>query len=127
MTHSKGKGENAAQLTSFETWIPLLNLGVGVLPGHGNISGVYAMRSMATGEILYIGSTKNLRRRVLGNYIGGVGGETTQRLHELLFSENWITNLEVAWMATDGYKEKEAELKEEYRRKYGRLPKWNKL
>jgi len=127
MTSSGERHEDAARLTSFETWIPLLNLAVGALPGHGNISGVYALRSTTTGEIIYIGSTNNLRRRVFGNYIGGVGGQTTQRVHELLFSEGWITDLEVAWIETDGYKEKEAELKKEYRKKYGHIPKWNKL
>lgn len=127
MTHIGERHKDAARLTSFELWIPLLNLGVGALPVYGSISGVYALRSTVTGEILYIGSTNNLRRRILGNYIGGVGGETTQRLHELLFSKDWITNVEVAWMETDGYKEKETELKEEYRKKYGRLPQWNKL
>jgi len=127
MMHSGEKHEDTPQLTAFEKWIPLLSLGVEDLPRHGNISGVYALRSTATGEILYIGSTNNLRRRVLGNYIGGVGGETTQRVHDLLFSEGQITNIEVAWTETDAYKEKEAELKEEYRKQYSRLPKWNKL
>ena len=127
MTDSGEKHEDAAQLTSFEKWIRLLSLGVGDLPRHGNISSVYALRSVATGEILYMGSSNNLRRRVFGNYIGGVGGETTQRVHELLFLEGQIASVEVAWIEIDGYKEKEAELKEEYRRKYGRLPKWNKL
>ena len=59
--------------------------------------------------------------------MGGVGRETTQRVHELLFSEGQIAKAEVAWIETDGYAEKEAELKEEYRKKYGRLLKWNKL
>lgn len=115
------------KLGSFENWIPLVRLSVGDLPQHGNISGVYAIRSAATGEILYIGSSNNLRRRVFGNYIGGVGGETTQRVHELLFSEGQIAKVELAWIEADRYTEKEAELKEEYRKKHSRLPKWNKL
>ena len=127
MTDNEGKHDDVEQLTNFERWIPLLRLGVRDLPRHGNISSVYALRSAATGEILYIGSSNKLRRRVFGNYIGGVGGETTQRVHELLFSQGQIAKVEVAWIKTAGYTEKEAELKEEYRKKYGRLPKWNKL
>jgi predicted GIY-YIG superfamily endonuclease len=127
MTNSEEMHEDAAHLTSFEKWIPLLSLSVGDLPRHGNISIVYAMRSAATDEIVYIGSSNNLRRRILGNYIGGVGGETTQRVHELLFWEGQIAKVEVAWIETGSYKETEEELKQEYGRKYGRLPKWNKL
>ena len=111
----------------FDKWIPLAGLSIGELPQYGAISAVYAMRSIGTGEILYIGSTNNLRRRVFGNYVGGVGGETTQRLHETLFSEGKIAEVELAWTETNAYQERETELKDEYRKQYGRLPKWNKL
>jgi len=116
-----------AELGVFENWFPLFRLSVGDLAHNRDISGVYAMRSAATGEVLYIGSSNSLRRRIFGNYIGGVGGETTQRIHEMLFSEGQVAKVEVAWIEVDVYKNKETELKEEYRRKHGRLPKWNKL
>lgn len=121
------KGEHAEQLAGIEQWVPLLRLAVGDLPRYGGISGVYALRAAATGDILYIGCSNNLRRRILGNHLGGVGGETTQRVHELLFSEGQIAGVDVAWIETDRYKEKEAQLKEEHREKHGRLPIWNRL
>jgi excinuclease UvrABC nuclease subunit len=115
------------KLGIFENWFPLAHLNTGDLVQHRTISGVYAMRLAATGEILYIGSSNNLRRRIFGNYLGGVGGETTQRIHELLFAEGQITRVELAWIEVDEYRDKEAELKEEYRKKHGHLPRWNKL
>lgn len=114
-------------LDTFENWFALTRLRVEDLPHYGNISGVYAMRLMTTGEILYIGSSNNLRRRIFGNYIGRVGGETTQRVHHLVFSEGQVAKVELAWVEVDEYADKEAALKEEYRQKHDRLPKWNKL
>lgn len=115
------------KLDAFENWLPLVRLSIGDLPHDRKLSGVYAIRLMATNEILYIGSSNNLRRRLFGNYIGGVGGETTQRIHELLFSEGQITEVEIAWIEVDEYMDKEAELKDEYRKEHSRLPRWNKL
>lgn len=115
------------KLSCFENWLPLVRLSARDLPCDRSISGVYAIRLAATGEILYVGSSNNLRRRMLGNYIGGVGGETTQRIHGLLFSEGQITEVEIAWIELDEYRDEEAELKEEYRTKQGRLPAWNRL
>ena len=115
------------KLGVFKNWFPLVRLSTGDVAHHTSISGVYAIRLAATGEILYIGSSNNLRRRIFGNYIGGVGGETTQRIHELLFAEGQIAKVEVAWIEVDEYTDKEAELKEEYRKKHGHLPRWNKL
>jgi excinuclease UvrABC nuclease subunit len=111
----------------FEKWFPLVHPSVGQLVHNTATPGVYAIRLEATGEILYIGSSNNIRRRIFGNYIGGVGGETTQRIHELLFTERQIARVEVAWIEAGEYKDKEAELKEEYRKKHGHLPRWNKL
>jgi predicted GIY-YIG superfamily endonuclease len=73
------------------------------------------MRSTSTGEILYIGSTSNLRRRVFGNYLGGVGGATTKRLHGILFLEMKVGEVELAYEETIAYRQREAELKEAYR------------
>jgi hypothetical protein len=84
------------ELGVFENWFPLFRLDVGDLVHNRNISGVYGIRSAATSEILYIGSSNNLRRRIFGNYVGGVGGETTQRIHEMLFSEGQVAKVEIA-------------------------------
>ena len=75
------RGEKSMeQLRAFGNWIPLARLCVAEMPRYGAISGVYAMRSTGTGEILYIGSTSSLRRRVLGSRTVDQGGEICSAL-----------------------------------------------
>ena len=113
-------------MLGFSNWRSLERLAVGDLPKYGDIQAVYAMRSKH-GALLYIGSTGNLRRRIFGNYLGGVGGETTKRVNRLLFSAGAVADIEVAWIETVVYREKERELKELCRDQLGGLPHWTKL
>jgi hypothetical protein len=108
----------------FRNWHPLIDLALTKLPHHGAIPAVYAMRRSRTGEIVYIGSTDNLRRRIFGNYLGGVGGGTTKRINALLFNHGEVVGIELAWLETQLYEDKETELKERYRSTHGRLPVW---
>ena len=48
----------------FRTWHPLTDLRLADLPQYGAIPAVYVMRRSRTGEIVYIGSTDNLRRSI---------------------------------------------------------------
>ena len=82
-------------MLGFTRWLPLSRLAVGDLPGEA-IPAAYALRSAPTRELLYIGSTDNLSRRIFGNFIGGVGGETTKRGHALLFEDGNIDDVELA-------------------------------
>jgi hypothetical protein len=63
---------------------------------------------------------------MFGNYLGGVGGSTTQRIHELLFREGHVANVEVVWIETNLYTKLESELKEQHKETYGQLPPWTK-
>lgn len=92
-----------------------------------NITDVYGIRLAATSEILDAGSSDNLWRNIFANYVGGVGGEKTQRIHELLFSEEQTIEVEIARIELDEYRDKEVALKDKYWKKHGRLPKQNKL
>ena len=108
-------------------WTPLAGLSVARLPDLGSCSAAYAFREIASGDVLYIGSTSNIRRRLFGNYIGGVGGRTTKRLHGLLFDEGHIQSLEIGVRPSAGYPDLEASLKAQYRGSHdGRLPPWNR-
>src|SRR5437870_2967923 len=114
-------------MLGFTRWFPLSRLAVGDLPRGGAIPAAYALRSASTGELLYIGSTGSLKQRIFGNFIGGVGGETTQRIHALLFEDGNLDDVELAWTETTTYRQHEAELKGEYCKIHGRLPKWTRL
>ena len=75
------------------------------------------------------GCTGCFRTRILGDYLGGIGGATTQRIHEELFEYKMIGRVEIAWIET---KDKaEAKLKEtRFRKIYkanheGQRPAWD--
>ncbi len=116
-------------MRELEQWLPLHRLAVADLPRYGDFSAVYALRDGATKDILKFGKTKNLRRRIFGNYLGGVGGSTTKRIHRELFSANAIDGAELSWLETSDEQEAEREEKEfrnAYKKKHGRRPEWDK-
>lgn len=113
-------------MLGFDNWRSFEHLAIADLPRYGEIRAVYAMRSKS-GELLYIGSTDNLRRRLFGNFIGGVGGATTKRVNSLLFSGGTVADIEVAWLETADYREREGELKKIHRKVHGSLPRWTRL
>lgn len=86
----------------FSNWIPLRKLCVGDLPECGGCCAVYAFRDQRNDEILEFGETDTLRRRILGNFLGGVGGSraqsTTQFVHRELFTNGWIDHVQIAWI-----------------------------
>jgi excinuclease UvrABC nuclease subunit len=105
-------------------WLPLADLSVAQLPELGSCAGAYAFRDAGSKEILYIGSTDCLRRRLLGNYVGGVGGDTTKRVNALLFGAGMIMGIEVRVFPSTRHVDLEKELKVAYTADHGRLPKW---
>lgn len=114
---------------TFETWLSISTLSAGGLPKYGYFSAVYVMRDSITKEILKYGSTKCLRQRILGNYLGGVGGGTTQRIHSELFENEMISRVEIAWIETTDEVEaitKERQLREMYKQTHGRRPSWDR-
>ena len=111
-------------LSGFERWRPLDSVAVKDVPEQGKF--VYIFRKHSTKELLYVGGTTNLRQRLFRNYIGGVGGGTTQRIHAVLFKEGAIKDTEVAWLETPYYYTEEERLKDIYKKEYGKLPPWNK-
>ena len=108
-------------------WLPFNGLRISDLPSNGESPAAYAMRDANTKEIMYIGGTSSLLKRLFGNYLGGFGGSTTQRIHSNLFDGGFISTIEVAWLPTGEYKRKEKDLTSEYRSTHvGKLPPWNK-
>lgn len=114
------------KINNFQIWIPLLKLCLEDIPFSEFQSIVYILRVINDKEILYIGETSNLRQRMFRNFIGGVGGGTTERIHSYLFNEDTFQNIEVSWLESTNRKLDEAQLLEEHKLKYGRLPRWNK-
>ena len=107
----------------FTNWRPLASIALADLPRLGDAAAVYAMRSKA-GEILKFGSTGKLRDRLFKEYIGRTGGSTTLWIHDLLFAQGHMADVEFAWLETDRYREMEQQLKRAYLKKHGRPPRW---
>ena len=84
-------------------------------------------RKVGYSDILYIGSSKNLVRRFFKEYLGGSGGQTTQRIHKLLFEENFLEKTEISWVITENFKKLETDLKIKYYQEHGGWPPWNKI
>ena len=97
-------------------------------PKFGTICAVYALRLIATNEILYVGSTGRLARRLFANYLGGLGGDTTRRIHLKLFDEGYISTVELGYIDAVGHVAKEVEFKQRYKNTHhGNLPPWNRI
>jgi len=115
---------------AFRNWLPLRQLSLAHLSKHGDCAAVYGFRDHSTGEMLKFGNTGHLRNRMFRNYIGGVGGGTTQRIHAELFVSDMIDRVEVAWLQTEDKAQavrKEKEFRAEYKKVVGRRPIWDRL
>lgn len=114
---------------TFTQWLPLNSFAVSQLSKHGEFPAVYALREISSGELLKFGHTGHLRRRIMANYLGGMGGDTTQRIHADLFVNSWIDRVEIAWLETKDKADaerQEKELRQAYKRTYGKLPSWDR-
>ena len=115
----------------FKNWEPLLDLSMARLPGkRGECSAAYAMRDASTGEILKFGHAGCLRTRIIGNYLAGLGGGTSQRIHRELIYNNLIDRVEVSWAETKDSAEaeqKEKQFRANYKTTHGRRPMWDRL
>ncbi len=117
-------------MEDFLEWIPLGSLTLLHLPSQGRCASVYALRDSKDGDILKYGCTGCLRTRIFGNYIGGVGGKTTQRIHSELFNNGMLTRVEIAWIETADRAEaerKEKQFRRAYTQTKGRRPIWDRL
>jgi hypothetical protein len=114
----------------FSSWKQFSKLKEGDIPEE---PGVYVLRLDKTfgrlvgeSDILYMGSTENLRKRLWGNYIKGRGGKTTKRIHYYLISLGYLDRVEVSWVKSGDYKSLEEKLREEYEKDHHELPPWNR-
>ena len=105
------------------------NKGTSISP----IPGIYVFklnkvfgRLQKMSDILYIGSTDNLYRRIYGNYIRGSGGGTTQRIYTYLNNLKYLNKTEVSYIPSNNPKYIEKKLLDEYEKDHHELPPWNR-
>lgn len=85
------------------------------------------VKKRVVSDILYIGKTDELTRRIFGNYIGDAptGAATTHRIHLLLLHLGYIEKVEVGWTVTRNHDELEKELIGKFKQEHGEKPPWN--
>ena len=112
----------------FFEFVPLKGLQFSNLP-QDKASVLVLVDSSLTGtadsDILYIGKTKKLAKRVFGGYLAGYGGKTTRKINSKLLVDGYIEKVTISWMHTDNPKAKQEELLDYYAKEHGDYPLWN--
>jgi hypothetical protein len=76
-------------------------------------------------DILYIGRTKKLARRILGGYLAGYGGKSTKKISAFLLGDGFIEKTAIVWMSCDKPRTMHKELLDKYVNEHGKAPLWN--
>ena len=115
-------------MESFVQWFKLDTLKLSDLTDFGNFSAVYVIRNSENKEILKYGCTGKFLRRIIGNFLGGIGGGTTARVHEHLFHHNemMINKVEISWIKTKDARNIEKQLLKDYKQKFKCYPPWGR-
>ena len=112
----------------FAEFVPLKGLSFSSLPF--DKSSVFVLAdSTLTGkpasDILYIGKTKKLTKRVFGGYLAGYGGKTTRKINSLLLNDGYLEKVAISWMQSDNPKLAQQKLLESFKKEHGEYPVWN--
>jgi hypothetical protein len=111
----------------FQEWYPLNDLSPANIP-YGK-SGVFVIVDKTLTEpsdIIYIGRSKALTKKIIGGVLGGCGGKVAQKIHKQLFQNGLISNMQISWILVDKPKAKQQELLFKYEGEHGNYPAWNK-
>jgi hypothetical protein len=85
--------------------------------------GVYEVKHRGASELLTIGGTSDLRRRIERELVKGKGPHSTRNR---ILSHEDISKVVVRWATTDRPAAVEEELHRKYKAKFGRPPKYVK-
>ncbi len=93
----------------------------------GNVFAIIdtSLTGKAASDILYIGRSKRLARRILGGYLAGYGGKNTKKISESLLSDGYIEKTAITWMSCDKPKTMQKELLDKYVQEHEKAPSWN--
>ncbi|MCW3983819.1 MAG: GIY-YIG nuclease family protein [Candidatus Bathyarchaeota archaeon] len=108
--------------------LPLKGLEFNSLPSNQNCVIILTDTTLTgkpTSDILYIGKTKKLAKRIFGGYIAGYGGKTTRKIHSTLFKDGFIDKVAISWMTNDDPKAGQKDLLENFKKEHDEYPAWN--
>lgn len=112
----------------FAEFSPLKGLPFSSLPSNKSSVLVLADTSLSgkpTSDILYIGKSKNLTKKIFGGYLGGYGGKTTRKISSKLLSDGYIEKVAVSWLLSDNPKVTQQGLLDSFKKEHGEYPVWN--
>jgi hypothetical protein len=112
----------------FAEFVPLKGVPFSSLPFNKGSVLVLAdstLTGKSTSDILYIGKSKKLAKKVFGGYLGGYGGKTSRKISSKLLDEGYIEKVEVSWMLSDNPKAAQQELLDGFKKEHGAFPAWN--
>lgn len=84
-----------------------------------------SLTGKAVTDILYIGRSKRLARRIFGGYIAGYGGKNTKKINAALLGDGYIEKTAISWISCDKPKIMQRELLDKYVQEHGKAPLWN--
>jgi len=116
------------QESGFTELYSLKELSLTVLPsndGHVFVLVDKTLSEQPTSDILYIGRAKKPVKKILGGYVGGLGGKTVKKIHNALFNEGYIERVSISWMPNADPKATQKELLETFKKEHGGYPPWN--
>ncbi len=76
-------------------------------------------------DILYIGKSKKLAKKVFGGYLSGYGSKTTRKINSKLQNDGYIEKITISWMESDNPKQAKEQVLDDYKKEHGDCPPWN--
>jgi|WetSurMetagenome_2_1015567.scaffolds.fasta_scaffold45705_2 hypothetical protein len=98
------------------------------LPTNKGVVIVLADNSLAgkpVSDILYIGRSKKLAKRVFGGYLAGYGGKATRKINAKLVDDSYMDKVTISWMDSNNPKQTQQQLLDEFKKEHGDSPPWN--
>jgi hypothetical protein len=84
-----------------------------------------SLTGKAATDIIYIGRSKKLARRIFGGYLAGYGGKNTKKISKSLLGDGYIEKTAISWVSYDKPKTMQKELLNKYVQEHGKAPLWN--
>jgi hypothetical protein len=112
----------------FETFVPLDGLPFSSLPYNKGSVLVLVDRTLTgkpASDILYIGKSKKLTKKIFGGYLAGYGGKTTKKISDLLLNGRYIEKVDISWMLAADPKAIQQKLLSSFQNEHGGCPIWN--
>ena len=112
----------------FTEWYPLKSLSFSNLPyNKGSVFVIIdeTLSGKTISDVVYIGRSKKPTKKILGGYISGYGGKSSQKINSKLFEEGYIDRTAISWILSDNPKAMQKELLTRFNKEHGEYPSWN--